>query len=157
MGAEVRGRGITRHGEARYERAYGRSYEGQFAFHGGPGIPPGIWRNLRGEERGEEGAEEEEGMEWWGQGAGQWGGWRGGGVGGAVNSRTVLKAANLVNAKEHMEGKKASGQVGAMHERGHAHGHARLSASRPGPKSVMSTHARGFRNKPPINRREMSE
>lgn len=44
----MRGRGITRHGEARYERAYSRSYEGQFAFHGGPGIPPGIWRNLRG-------------------------------------------------------------------------------------------------------------
>lgn len=44
----MRGRGITRHGEARYERAYGRSYEGQFTFHGGPGIPPGIWRNLRG-------------------------------------------------------------------------------------------------------------
>lgn len=46
--ARGRGRGITRHGEARYERAYGRSYEGQFAFHGGPGIPQGIWRNLRG-------------------------------------------------------------------------------------------------------------
>lgn len=41
-------RGITRHGEARYEGAYDGSYEGQFAFHGGPGIPQGIWRYLRG-------------------------------------------------------------------------------------------------------------
>lgn len=35
------------HGGARYEGAYDGSYEGQFAFHGGPGIPQGIWRNLR--------------------------------------------------------------------------------------------------------------
>lgn len=41
-------RGITRHGEARYEAAYGWSYEGQFSFQGGPGIPQGIWRNLQG-------------------------------------------------------------------------------------------------------------
>lgn len=37
---------------------------------------------------------------------------RGGGGGGAVNSRTVLKAANLVNGKEHMEGRKARRQAG---------------------------------------------
>lgn len=36
-----------RHSGARYEGAYDGSYEGQFAFHGGPGIPQGIWRNLR--------------------------------------------------------------------------------------------------------------
>lgn len=41
-------RGITRHSEAHYEGAYDGSYEGQFTFHGGPGIPQGIWRNLRG-------------------------------------------------------------------------------------------------------------
>lgn len=64
--------------------------------------------------------------------------------GDAVNSRTVLKAANLVNGKEHMEGKKA-GSAGDALERGHRF------------ESWACTHAGGFRNKPSINRREMSE
>ena len=43
-----------RHGEARYESGYDSSYEGRFTFHGGPGIPQDIWRNLQ-ERRGEVG------------------------------------------------------------------------------------------------------
>lgn len=54
-------RGITRHDEARYEGAYDRSYEGQFAFHGGPGIPQGIWRNLRGGKESRRGGGERRG------------------------------------------------------------------------------------------------
>lgn len=133
---EGRGRGITRHGEARYERAYGRSYEGQFAFHGGPGIPPGIWRNLRGGQRGGGGV----------------GGWSGGGrrrrsmmdvggSGGAVNCWTVLKAANLVNGKEHMGGKKASGQVGGR-ARARARTRARTPLDQPPRTKVSHEHAR---------------
>lgn len=82
VGAEGWGRGITRHGEARYERAYGRSYEGQFAFHGGPGIPPGIWRNLRGGQGGGVRGEGRKEMEWWGlEEAGHEGCWVWGGGG----------------------------------------------------------------------------
>lgn len=74
-------RGITRHDEARYEGAYDGSYEGQFAFHGGPGIPQGIWRNLRG------GREKVKGVA---RGEGGWeADWD------AVDAPTLLKAANL--------------------------------------------------------------
>lgn len=46
--------GITIHDEAHYEGAYSQSYERQFAFHGGPGVPQGIWRNLRGRRESKE-------------------------------------------------------------------------------------------------------
>lgn len=80
------GRGITRHSGARYEGAYDGSYEGQFAFHGGPGIPQGIWRNLRG---WEEGGGNAAGVE----------------VRDGVDSRAVLKTANL--AKRRQRGERA--------------------------------------------------
>lgn len=78
------GGGITRHSGARYEGAYDGSYEGQFAFHGGPGIPQGIWRNLRG----------------WGEEGGTAAGVE---VRDGVDSRAVLKTANLAKRRQRGE------------------------------------------------------
>lgn len=83
-------RGITRHDEARYEGAYDGSYEGQFAFHGGPGIPQGIWRNLRGGRESKRGGGERRGE---------------GGVEkadrDAADAPALLKAANLEKGQTH--------------------------------------------------------
>lgn len=83
--------------------------------------------------------------------------------GGAVNSRTALKAANLVNGQEHMEGKKAGGWVGwatCTSAGTHVGTHdppalPSFSTSRPERReSRARTHAHGVsENKPPINRR----
>lgn len=82
-------RGITRHDEARYEGAYDRSYEGQFAFHRGLGIPKGIWRNLRG---GRESIEGDYG------GGGCWEAeWE------AIDARALINTANLEKRHTHTQ------------------------------------------------------